>query len=241
MWKSRTGQEPPPAFWADFVANVNALFPSAALDKATLDELYSLVVDEWRNGTQLHLIVRQLCSCDGHTVVPSEGARRRLGKHRGIARPPEGATPGQAFGLSALRDPAPLARILARKALVEARIRSESQKKPNEQRQRRLDSLQDELRQLASQVGDYRRDAYWTTPQQQAEGASYDTPTIAPTPTSDDSASRSKSRAPRKKSARVQRMQRELPPARPTVTESDLDPLDEDLAERFVNEIAKRS
>lgn len=245
MWKSREGQEPPPSFWADFVANVNALFPGANLDKPTLSELYSLVVDEWRNGTQLHLIVRQLCSCDGNTVVPSEGARLRLGKHRGLARAPLEATPGQAFGLAELRDPAPLARLIARKALVSARVRSETQKRPTQQREDRLKSLRQELAELTTQEADYRRDAYWTPPHHAAAPHSAALPVDPvpdPQPQDADVRAARKSRGERANTAKKGRIKQSTqPPPITSAPASNLDPLDEDLAEQFANEIAKRS
>ena len=162
MWKSRENLSPPPNFWADFVANVNVLFPGASLDKATLDELHRLVVDEWRNGTQVHLIVRQLCSCDGRSVVPSEGARRRLGRRRGIARAPQDAVAGQVFGVEDLRDPAPLARLLARQAMLEARIRSERNKKLTEKRQQTIEALSTERADVVRQISESRQQAYWS-------------------------------------------------------------------------------
>lgn len=169
MWKSREGQSPPPNFWADFVANVNVLFPGAALDRSTLDELYRLVVDEWRNGTQVHLIVRQLCSCDGQSVVPSEGARRRLGRKRGIARAPEGAVAGQVFGVEELRDPAPLARLLARKAMIEARIRSEASKKASEKRQQTIEALRSQRADVIRALTAQQERSYWSRSELQSE------------------------------------------------------------------------
>lgn len=111
MLKSREGKQPNPRFWADFVAILTQLYPDATLDQSTLDSLYELVLEQWRNGVQSHLIARQLCSCDGRQILPSPAAQAHLMRFRGLARPPEGATPGQAFGPASLRPPAAVARI----------------------------------------------------------------------------------------------------------------------------------
>lgn len=239
MWKSRENLSPPPNFWADFVANVNVLFPGATLDKATLDDLHRLVVDEWRNGTQVHLIVRQLCSCDGQTVVPSEGARRRLGRKRGIARAPQGAVAGQVFGVEDLRDPAPLARLIAQQAMIEARLRSESGKKQTEKRQRAIEALRTERSEVMAQISERRGQAYWS---RQPEPSAPDLDDSEPAPPVEDEPpappKKRKPRAPRKQADTLPPTPPSQPPALPPVS---LDPLDDDIAEDMVNEIARRS
>lgn len=123
VWAKRDGIYPPPDFWADFLANVDALFPGASLDHEVLRDLYALVVDEWRNGRQVNLIVRQLCACgDGNTIEPSEGAKRRLEKKCGLARAPEGAEPGEVFEIDELREAGVLGKLKAKLALVDARL-----------------------------------------------------------------------------------------------------------------------
>lgn len=238
MWKSREGMSPPPTFWADFVATVNHLFPGAALDKSTLDELYDLVVDEWRNGTAVHLIARQLCSCDGHTVHPSEGARRRLGRMRGIARPPEGAVPGQVFGLDELRDASPLARLLAQQALVDARIRSESGKRGTEKRSEKLERLKSQRAEIALQLTERRQNSLWSKQAHSAEPvmqAPEEEPTPAPVaaPSRVAKQKRRKPKDAQSRSGDEARTPDAIPPR--------IDPLDDDIAEDLINEIARRS
>lgn len=111
MLKSREGKQPNPRFWADFVAVLTQLYPEATLDQSTLDSLYGLVLEQWRNGVQSHLIARQLCSCDGKQIVPSPAAQAHLQRFRGLARPPLDASPGQAFGPESLRAPTAIARV----------------------------------------------------------------------------------------------------------------------------------
>ena len=235
MWKTRETSDPPPNFWADFVANVNVLFPGATLDKKTLDELHRLVVDEWRNGTQVHLIVRQLCSCDGATVVPSKGARMRLGRKRGIARAPEGAVAGQVFGVDELRDPAPLARLIAQQAMIEARIRSESGKKSTAKRQQTIDALRTQRTDVMGAIVQMRDSAYWSRKTDRGRD-DQESPRDEPLPEPKIAAPPKKPRARKKKAAEQVGAQQSLP-----ISAAVLDPLDDDIAEDLVNEIAKRS
>lgn len=122
MWKTRIDRVPPPAFWADFVATVGDLFPLATLDRKTLEELYDLVLEQWRNGVQIHLIARQLCSCEDKKIVASPAAQAHLTRRRGLARGPRGAVPGVPFGPGELREPAPIARVQARLAQLQSKI-----------------------------------------------------------------------------------------------------------------------
>lgn len=122
MLKSRIGKEPSPGYWADFVATVEKVFPGATLDLKTLEELYGLVAEQWRNGVQSHLIARQLCTCDGKKVVPSPAAQAHLARQRGLARAPKGASPGTLFGPGQLRPPAQVSRLMNKLAQIEARI-----------------------------------------------------------------------------------------------------------------------
>lgn len=237
MWKSREGMSPPPTFWADFVATVNHLFPGATLDKSTLDELYDLVVDEWRNGTAVHLIARQLCSCDGHTVHPSEGARRRLGRMRGIARPPEGAVPGQVFSLAELRDAAPLARLLAQQALVDARIRSESGKRSTDKRNEKLERLRSQRAEIALQLTERRQNSVWAKQAHSAEPV-VQAPEEERAPASVASPKEAKPKRRKPKEAQPRSVDESRTP---DAIPPGIDPLDDDIAEDLINEIARRS
>lgn len=233
MWKTREGLEPPPNFWADFVATVNRVFPGATLSKDTLDELYRLVVDEWRNGIQIHLIVRQLCSCDGASVVPSPAAQQRLAKRRGVARPPEDAVRGQVFGLDDLRDPAPLARLIARAAMLSARIRSEQRKKQTAKRDEILHGLNAELIEITETLRAARETAYWSRPVQQIE--------LPPVEVIDEppkSPPKRRGRPPRK-------TPKEGPKGKAADAAARKDPepqaLDDDISDDLVNELARRA
>lgn len=159
VWAKREGMSPPPDFWADFLANVDVLFPGASLDQQVLNELYGLVVAEWQNGRQVNLIVRQLCSCDGNTVEPSEGAKRRLEKMRGLAKAPEGAAPGEIFGLEELREAGIQGKLAAKLALVDARL-SSPRLKPA-MRERYLHERAD----LVQAIQTARKQAYWVQSQ----------------------------------------------------------------------------
>ena len=156
MWAKRVGLNPPPDFWADFLANVDALFPGAELDAQVIKDLYGLVVDEWRNGRQVNLIVRQLCACDGRTVEPSEGAKRRLEKRRGLAKAPEGAEPGEVFGLDELREAGLLGKLNAKLAMLDARLRNPRARPAMRERYLR------ERGDLVSAIQATRKEAYWT-------------------------------------------------------------------------------
>lgn len=156
VWAKRDGVDPPPDFWADFLANVDALFPGAALDEQVIKDLYGLVVDEWRNGRQVNLIVRQLCACDGQTVEPSEGAKRRLEKRRGLAKAPEGAEPGEIFGLDELREAGLLGKLNAKLAMLDARLRNPRARPAMRERYLR------ERADLVSEIQATRKEAYWT-------------------------------------------------------------------------------
>lgn len=156
VWAKREGMAPPPDFWADFLANVDALFPGASLDERVLKDLYGLVVDEWRNGRQVNLIVRQLCACDGETVEPSEGAKRRLEKKRGLARAPEGSEPGEIFGVDELREAGILGKLNAKLALVDARLGNPRARPAMRERYIR------ERGEIVEAIQAARKQAYWT-------------------------------------------------------------------------------
>jgi hypothetical protein len=162
MWKSRADKKLPPRFWSDFLAMVNAMYPQASFDEPTKLELYQLVWEEWQNGVQNHQIVKQICSCDKHRVVPSEAARQRLTRHRGIARPPTGAEPGEIFGLESLRDSTPISRLMARLAVAAVRLDRESKKK-------KVDNflvmqLKRDHDKIATELAAARDAAFWATP-----------------------------------------------------------------------------
>lgn len=160
MWKTREGMNPPPNFWADFLANVNVVFPSAVLSRDELDKIYKLVVEQWRDGVQLQLIVRQLCSCDdGATVKASPAAVQQLGRHRGVARAPIGAERGEVFTAAQLRDTRAIGDIVARLHLIEAKLRAIG----SGQRAGKAsaESLQAEKSALESQLAQAREKAFW--------------------------------------------------------------------------------
>lgn len=122
MRKSRENQPLPKDFWANFVATVAQVYPDARLDRASIGDLYQLAEEEWRNGRQLHVIVREVCSCDGKKVYPSEGARQRLSRQPPLARAALDVAEGEVFGIDQLRDPAALARLKRRWAMLTAKI-----------------------------------------------------------------------------------------------------------------------
>lgn len=191
------GESPSPAFWADFLANLNAIYPGAILEKKVLDELYGLVVDEWRNGRQVHVIIRQLCSCDdGRTVTPSKGAALRLEKHRGLARPPETAQRGDVFGLDQLRDAGTVGRLAAKLSMVDARLRQNPRSSKEAQ-------LLQQRSELERQIEAARESAYWSVPRPKVSTVDS---TVAST--------RSKKQAPKKK-AKATRSQRSAEPPPP--------------------------
>lgn len=156
VWAKRDGVAPPPDFWADFLANVDALFPGASLDERVLKDLYGLVVDEWRDGRQVNVIVRQLCACDGTTVEPSEGAKRRLQKKRGLAKAPEDAERGEIFGIDELREAGILGKLSAKLAVIDARLRNPRVRPAMRERYVR------ERGDLVQAIQTSRKQAYWT-------------------------------------------------------------------------------
>ena len=162
MWKSRADKKLPPRFWSDFLAMVNTIYPQATLDEPTKAELYQLVWEEWQNGVQNHQIVKQICSCEKNQVVPSEAARQRLTRHRGIARPPIGAAPGEVFGLESLRDSTPISRLMAKLAVLEARLDREYQKKKVDNLM--VLQLKRDHEKLTTELAAARDAAYWSTP-----------------------------------------------------------------------------
>jgi hypothetical protein len=141
---------------------VNTIYPQATLDEPTKAELYQLVWEEWQNGIQNHQIVKQICSCEKSQVVPSEAARQRLTRHRGIARPPIGAAPGEVFGLESLRDSTPISRLMAKLAVLEARLDREYQKKKVDNLM--VLQLKRDHEKLTTELAAARDAAYWSTP-----------------------------------------------------------------------------
>lgn len=155
MWKSRIDQLPSPDFWADFLANVDVIFPGAKLDQQILEQLYELVIDEWRNGRQVNLIVRQLCSCDGQHVHPSEGAKRRLEKRRGIAKAPTNALPGTIFGVDELREAGIVGKLMAKLAMVDERLQDPKKREPA------IRKLLEQRQGLLAEIEAAKASAYW--------------------------------------------------------------------------------
>lgn len=141
---------------------VNTIYPQATLDEPTKAELYQLVWEEWQNGVQNHQIVKQICSCEKSQVVPSEAARQRLTRHRGIALPPIGAVPGEVFGLESLRDSTPISRLMAKLAVLEARLDREYQKKKVDNLM--VLQLKRDHEKLTTELAAARDAAYWSTP-----------------------------------------------------------------------------
>ena len=144
MIKKRENQKLPANFWAKFLDITSRLFPNATFDREQLEDLYSMVLEEWQNGRQLHVIVREVCSCDGRKIFPSEGARQRIQRQRELARAPQDAQPGEVFGLEQLRDPGALARLKLRVAMLSARIKKASEGIPI--LRKRLEGAKDQKR-----------------------------------------------------------------------------------------------
>lgn len=122
MRASRLDKPLPKEFFANFLAAVASVYPDARLDRESISELYQLAADEWRNGRQLHVIVREVCSCDGKTVYPSAAASQKLSRQNRLARAPQEVKDGEPFGIDQLRDSNAVERLKARIAQLEARI-----------------------------------------------------------------------------------------------------------------------
>lgn len=237
MWRSRTDKKPPSTFWADFVAAVNVMFPGAQLPKETLRELYGLVLDEWREGRQVHVIVRQLCSCDGSTVVPSPAAAVRLGKTRRIARPPKDAEAGEVFGVGDLREPAALGRLVARHAILAARIRRESAKALTAKRQQEISRLTTEARELEAQIQAAHDAAFWKPPKPPK------VPELAPSAERESPPATKRARAPGKKTRKkaAEQPQASTEPLTRSESVPPAQGFDDDIADDLVNELARRA
>lgn len=241
-WRKRVGLEPPPNFWADFLANVSVVFPRAVLSDSELRKIYTLVVDEWREGVALHSIVRQLCSCDdGVNVSASPGALARLGRHRGVARAPIGAARGEVFDLGRVRDSKAVGDALARLHLVAARIRAvQSGKSPEANK---LDSLVLEHQQLRIRLEELQRSAFWVAPST-AETVEVEQPTRPPRKKNTEPANAPReeqpARPPRKKttvSAKPPKATATIPPPGPP--EEGLG-LDDDISDELMRALADR-
>lgn len=238
-WRKRVGLEPPPNFWADFLANVSVVFPRAVLSDSELRKIYTLVVDEWREGVALHSIVRQLCSCDdGVNVSASPGALARLGRHRGVARAPIGAVRGEVFDLGRLRDSKAVGDALAKLHLVAARIRAvQSGKSPDSSK---LDSMVLEHQQLSRQLEELQRSAFWVAP----TAAEVEQPAMPPRKNPTVSPKRSeveqKARSPRKNttvSAKPPKATSAIPPPGPP---EEAMGLDDDISDELMRALADR-
>lgn len=227
-WKTREGLLPPPTYWADFVAATNLTFPGATLSAETLRTLYDLAVDEWRQGRQVHLVVRQLCSCDGRNVVPSPAATARLSKVRGIARPPGTAERGSVFGLDELREPAAVGKLLAKEALLRARIDRERRKKSTPDRDQTIAQAAAELEQVHGQLAAARESLRWK-------------PARLPPPPDVPEAPPPQDAPPKaKRGRRTKKIPASEPVQIPTATDEDRG-LDDDIADELINELAKRA
>lgn len=228
MWKTREGKEPPPQFWADFVATTNLIFPGASLQKETLTTLYRLAVDEWREGRPVHVVVRQLCSCDGSTVVPSQAAEQRLGRTRGIARPPERARRGEVFGVDELRDPAVLGRLVGRQALIEARLTKARARKQTPQRQEEISRLEADARDVAAQIEAARQAAVWSRSRSRAKQKKEPEPPR-------------RTRPARKRKEPVQEAPPSLPPMPPQASTDQPPVFDDDIAADIMDDLARKA
>lgn len=225
-WRARVEKKIPPNFWADFVAAVNVVYPGATLDQPTLEQLYDLALDEWRNGTQIHLIVRQLCSCDGKRIVPSEAARIRLPKRRRIAQPPIGAQPGDIFGVEDLRDSTPVSRLLARQAVAQARLERERQKRKPDAK--RVQAFAETLAQIEDELATARDRAYWKRRL-----------TDEVRPVTAQPRKRKERKVPKRLSKKDESAQRKLPSVDRDVAEEPI--LDDDITDELINELAAKS
>lgn len=242
-WRKRVGLEPPPNFWADFLANVSVVFPRAVLSDSELRKIYTLVVDEWREGVALHSIVRQLCSCDdGVNVSASPGALARLGRHRGVARAPIGAVRGEVFEMDELRDSKAVGDALAKLHIVAARIRAvQSGKSPDSSK---LDSMVLEHQQLSRKLEELRRSAFWVAPTPEAKTAEVEQPARPPRKNPAAPPKRSEeeqpARPPRKKttvSAKPPKATSTIPPPGPLEEGMGLD---DDISDELMRALADR-
>lgn len=102
MWKSRSDKLPPPQYFTDLIQHLRNLYPGAAIDAALVQAMRDIWIAEWRNGQSAQDTAKATCSCDGKSIVPSEGAGRDLGKR--LARPPKGAKRGDFIEPGALRE-----------------------------------------------------------------------------------------------------------------------------------------
>lgn len=73
-------RETKPQQLTNLIAAIYQVYPGANLDPDSIAEIMPLIREELARGRSVGQVVRQLCSCDGKKVFPSEGARRRIGR-----------------------------------------------------------------------------------------------------------------------------------------------------------------
>lgn len=100
VWKLREGKVPPKEWMADLLAyleNAHKVAPTREL----VESLYSIIVEQWRDGATVREVGKATCSCQKGQIVPSPAARVQL--QRGELKPPRTAKRGDLFGFDELR------------------------------------------------------------------------------------------------------------------------------------------
>ena len=100
VWKLREGKVPPKEWMADllfYLEQAHKVMPTREL----VESLYSIFVEQWRDGATVREVGKATCSCQKGQIVPSPAARVQL--QRGVLKPPRTAKRGDLFGFDELR------------------------------------------------------------------------------------------------------------------------------------------
>lgn len=146
--QSRSDRDPPAKWIAELLAALHQRFPKADLGAKAVEGLYPSLRDQWRRGQTISEASLTLSSCDGKTLqaAAQPGAVPKV-------RAPQGAKPGQLFGIEDLRNPARTARLIQKVAKLEAQLTSASAQvtargafgKDTAKERQRVDALRQEL------------------------------------------------------------------------------------------------
>lgn len=100
VWKLRAGKVPPKEWMADLLAYLEQAHKIAPT-RELVESLYSIIVEQWRDGATVREVGKATCSCQKGQIVPSPAARVQL--QRGELKPPRTAKRGDLFGFDELR------------------------------------------------------------------------------------------------------------------------------------------
>lgn len=112
---SRMDRKPPPWWLARVLDEAQRRYPHADLSVTSVRDLDHHLTWRWRIGDKPSQAALSLFSCDGRSIQANPDV---VGS---VARPPKGAKPGEAFGVSALRESAEIERLKSRIAKLEAK------------------------------------------------------------------------------------------------------------------------